>query len=85
MLSNRTTALDNIVNESYFIIKGAACMEEKSNIFPKKTQIDVIDKEKMKFKVLNKYPEKDLKNSENIEKRLFEVFKKYEIKGYEKS
>ena len=39
---------------------------------------DMIIEGKMHFKVINRYPASNLKNSKYIEKRLFEVFKKYE-------
>ena len=43
-----------------------------------KTPIDKISKDKMNFRVVNRYPENKISNSKDIEKRLFDVFKKYE-------
>ena len=40
--------------------------------------IDTINEGKMNFKVINRYPENNSKNTKDIEKRLFEIFKKYE-------
>ena len=44
----------------------------------KTIHIDQLSKEKMNFKVINNYPEHNLANMKSIEKKLFEVFKKYE-------
>jgi len=40
--------------------------------------IVTITRDKMNFRVLNRYPKKDLKDTKDIERRLFEIFKKYE-------
>jgi len=44
----------------------------------KRTHIDAIKKDKMSFKVINRYPKEKPKSAKDIEKRLFEIFKKYE-------
>jgi len=56
------------------------CMGENSlRSNPKeKTHIDKINKDKMNFRVINHYPENKIGNSNDIEKRLFHIFKKYE-------
>ena len=43
-----------------------------------KIHIDKISKDKMNFRVINRYPENKNGSSKDIEKRLFDVFKKYE-------
>ena len=45
---------------------------------PEKIHIDTIETGKMKVKVINHHPEVDAKTKRDIERRLFEVFKKYE-------
>ena len=40
---------------------------------------DKINEDNMNLKIINIYPEYSFKNSKDIEKRLFEIFKKYEI------
>ena len=41
-------------------------------------RIDKINNEKGNFKILHCYSESKFRNSKDIEKRLFEVFRKYE-------
>ena len=48
-------------------------MDKSQNV-----HIDTITTDKMNFKVINRYLESEPKSSKDIEKRLFEVFKKYE-------
>ena len=52
-------------------------MSEKTNKDTLRT--DRIKFENMNFKILNYYPENNIENSRSIEKRLFDVFKKYEV------
>jgi hypothetical protein len=40
--------------------------------------IETIHKEKMNYRIINRHPEDNSKNTKDIEKRLFEIFKKYE-------
>jgi len=44
----------------------------------------IINVEKMNFKVIHRHPKDKPKNTKNIEKRLYEVFKKYENSPDEK-
>ena len=44
----------------------------------RKKHADTICEGKMQFRVINLHPDKDSKSSKNIEKQLFEIFKKYE-------
>ena len=44
---------------------------------------DVINKDKIKLRIINRYPNEDLKNRKDVEKKLFEIFKKYEDEKYE--
>ncbi|MCL2838175.1 MAG: hypothetical protein FWE04_03790 [Oscillospiraceae bacterium] len=59
----------NDKNETY-LKKGYKNNEQK--------HIDTISKDKMNFRVINYYPEDKFINRKYIEKRLFDVFKKYE-------
>jgi len=51
--------------------------KSKANLKRKK-HTDTICEDKMQFRVINLHPDKDSKSSKNIEKQLFEIFKKYE-------
>ena len=53
-------------------------VEKSKDNLKNNIHIDIINKENMNFRVLNYYPESNPKNSKDIEKRLFEIFKKYE-------
>jgi len=44
----------------------------------KRIHIDTIKKDKVSYTVINRYPEENSKKIKHIEKRLFEIFKKYE-------
>ena len=52
------------------------------NVFENKEKnqlhIDKSSKDKMNFRVVNHYPENKVVNTKDIEKRLFDIFKKYE-------
>jgi len=39
---------------------------------------DEVNNEKKNFRVVNRYPDDNLKNTKDAEKKLYEVFRKYE-------
>jgi len=42
---------------------------------------DSISKDEAKYRIINRYPEKNEKIRKDVEKKLYEVFKKYENKN----
>jgi len=44
----------------------------------KAEKTDIIQKEKMSFRVIHLRPESNPKNPKDVERKLFEIFKKYE-------
>ena len=69
---NRTIAFDNIYNANHIIVGEVLCLNEI------RIHIDTISTEKMNVRVINYYPDIDSKGLQDIEKRLFEIFKKHQ-------
>ena len=64
---------------AHIVYMGDVMVEKSLKINPKEEiYIDQINKDKMNFRVINHYPENKISKSKDIEKRLFDVFKKYE-------
>ena len=73
MLNHRTSIVTHKIYMGDSMSDNVSNNNESSKI-----HIDKINKDKMNFRIINRYPEHKINNSKDIEKRLFDVFKKYE-------